>query len=108
MSAQYHKTIKIPFAYSGETIPATIVRDIATPEIAQSWKHLGEISCHTHHYPELEIGLSKYIVIGHNIPSALLTGDSRKAAKAVEVNHSIIITENESHHRTSYHTRAVE
>ena len=60
-----HKSIKIPFAYSQENIPAS-QRDIATPEIARSWKHLEEIACHIHYRPDVEIGL----LIGRNIPSA--------------------------------------
>ena len=60
-----HKSIKIPFAYSQENIPAS-QRDIATPEIGRSWKHLEEIACHIHYRPDVEIGL----LIGSNIPSA--------------------------------------
>ena len=34
-----HKSIKVPFAYSQEKISAS-QEDIATPEIARSWRHL--------------------------------------------------------------------
>ena len=58
-----HKIIKIPFAYSQETIPATSQTDIAIPQIARSWKHLGEIACgHIHHCPDLEMGLLKKLL----------------------------------------------
>ena len=60
-----HKSIKIPFAYSQEKIPAS-QDDIATPEIARSWKHLEGIAHHIHHCADIEIGL----LIGRNIPSA--------------------------------------
>ena len=50
-----HKIIKIPFAYSQETIPATSQTHIAIPQIARSWKHLGEIACgHIHRCPDLK------------------------------------------------------
>ena len=60
-----HKSIKVPFAYSQEKIPAS-QEDIATPEIARSWKHLEGIAHHIHHRTDIEIGL----LIGRNIPSA--------------------------------------
>ena len=60
-----HKSIKVPFAYSQEKIPAS-QEDIATPEIARSWKHLEEMAHRIHHEPDVEIGL----LIGRNIPSA--------------------------------------
>lgn len=47
-----HKSIKIPFTYSQENIPAS-QRDIATPEIARSWKHLEEIACRIHYRPDV-------------------------------------------------------
>ena len=60
-----HKPIKVPFAYSQHTIPAS-QEDIATPEIARCWKHLEEVAQRIHHHPDTEIG----ILIGRNIPSA--------------------------------------
>ena len=51
-----HKSIKVPFAYSQEKIPAS-QEDIATPEIAQSWKHLEGIAHQIHHRTDVEIGL---------------------------------------------------
>ena len=60
-----HKSIKVPFAYSQEKIPAS-QEDIATPGIARSWKHLEGIAHHIHHRTDIEIGL----LIGRNIPSA--------------------------------------
>ena len=60
-----HKSIKVPFAYSQEKIPAR-QEDIATPEIARSWKHLEGIAHQIHHRTDVEIGL----LIGRNIPSA--------------------------------------
>lgn len=60
-----HNSIKIPFAYSQEKIPASH-QDIATPNIAQLWPHLKEIAHHIHYHPGVEIGL----LIGRNIPSA--------------------------------------
>ena len=59
-----HKSIKVPFAYSQEKIPGS-QEDIATPEIARSWKHLEEMAHRIHHEPDVEIGL----LIGRNIPS---------------------------------------
>ncbi|PFX13024.1 hypothetical protein AWC38_SpisGene22936 [Stylophora pistillata] len=59
-----HKSIKVPFAYSQEKIPAS-QEDIETPEVARSWKHLEGIADHIHHCTNTEIGL----LIGHNIPS---------------------------------------
>ena len=60
-----HKPIKVPYAYSQDTIPAS-QEDIATPEIARSWKHLEEVAHRIRHHPDTEIG----ILIGRNIPSA--------------------------------------
>lgn len=60
-----HNSIKIPFAYSQEKIPASH-QDIATPDIAQLWPHLKEIAHHIHYHPGVEIGL----LIGRNMPSA--------------------------------------
>ena len=60
-----HKSIKVSFAYSQEKIPAS-QEDIATPEIARSWKHLEEMAHSIHHKPHVEIGL----LIDRNIPSA--------------------------------------
>lgn len=60
-----HKPIKVPFAYSQEKIPAS-QEDIATPEIARSWKHLEGIAHQFHHRTDVELGL----LIGRNIPSA--------------------------------------
>ena len=60
-----HKSLKIPFAYSEDRIPASH-EDIATPETAKSWKHLEKIAHLIHHQPNVEIGL----LIGRNIPSA--------------------------------------
>ena len=60
-----HKSIKVPFAYSQEKIPAS-QEEIATPEMARSWKHLEGIAHHIHHRTNTEIGL----LIGRNIPSA--------------------------------------
>ena len=59
-----HKSIKVPFAYSQEKIPAS-QEDIATPEIARSWKHLEGIARQIHHRTDITIGL----LIGRNIPS---------------------------------------
>ena len=59
-----HKSNKVPFAYSQEKIPAS-QEDIATPEIARSWKHLEGIAHHIHHHTDIKIGL----LIGRNIPS---------------------------------------
>ena len=63
--ASLHKPIKVPFAYSQEKIPAS-QEDIATPEIARSWKHLEGIAHQFHHRTDVEFGL----LIGRNIPSA--------------------------------------
>ena len=52
-----HKSIKIPFAYSQENISAR-QGDIATPEIARSWKHLEEIACHIHYRPDVEMAVT--------------------------------------------------
>ena len=50
----HDKSIKIPFAYSQENIPAS-QRDIATTEIARSWKHLEGIALHIHHRSDVLI-----------------------------------------------------
>ena len=59
-----HNSIKVPFAYSQEKIPAS--QDIATPQMARSWKHLEGIAHHVHNRTDIEIGL----LIGCNVPSA--------------------------------------
>lgn len=64
-SKNRHKAIKIPFAYSQGRIPAS-ERNIVTPHIARSWRHLEEIGSHVHRHPDVEIGL----LLGSNIPSA--------------------------------------
>jgi len=58
-----HKPIKVPFAYSQDKIPAS-QEDIATPEVARSWKHL-EVAHRIDYHPGTDIG----ILIGRNIPS---------------------------------------
>ena len=61
-----HKFIKVLFAYSQEKITAS-QEDIATPEIAVSWKHLEEMAHRVHNQSDVEMGL----LIGLNIPSAI-------------------------------------
>ena len=60
-----HQSMKIPYAYSREGIPAN-QSDIATPETASNWEHLKKISRHLHYRPDLEIGM----LIGQNVPTA--------------------------------------
>ena len=57
--------IKVPFAYSREYIPASH-EDIATPQVANQWKHLSHIADKIPHRPDVEIGL----LIGQNVPAA--------------------------------------
>lgn len=57
--------MKIPHAYTRETIPATHY-EIVTPDIARQWKHLEGIADEIHYRPDVEIGL----LIGRNVPSA--------------------------------------
>ena len=57
--------IKVPFAYSREYIPASH-EDIATPQVANQWKHLSHIADKIPHPPVVEIGL----LIGRNVPAA--------------------------------------
>ena len=57
--------IKVSFAYSREYIPASH-EDIATPQVANQWKHLSHIADKIPHRPDVEIGL----LIGRNVPAA--------------------------------------
>ena len=57
--------MKIPYAYSCESIPASQF-DIATPETASNCEHLKKISRHLHYRPDLEIGM----LTGQNVPTA--------------------------------------
>lgn len=59
------RSVKVPVAYSRQKVPAS-QEDIATPEIAQSWKHLEGIAHLIHRHTDIEIGL----LIGRNFPSA--------------------------------------
>ena len=57
--------IKVSFASSREYIPASH-EDIATPQVANQWKHLSHIADKIPHRPDVEIGL----LIGRNVPAA--------------------------------------
>ena len=60
-----HGSIRIPYAYTREYIPATH-RDIATPSIARQWKHLADIADTLPNRPDIDIGM----LVGRNVPAA--------------------------------------
>ncbi len=60
-----YTSIKVPFAYSREYIPASH-EDIATPDVARQWKHLSHIADRIPYRPDVDIGL----LIGRNVPAA--------------------------------------
>lgn len=60
-----HSSVKEPYAYAQESIPATH-HDIATPDIARQWKHFKVIVDKISYQPQIGIGM----LIGRNIPTA--------------------------------------
>jgi hypothetical protein len=60
-----YPSIKVPYAYTRETIPATPY-EIATPEVAQQWPHLRKIADKVQNRPDTEVGM----LIGRNVPTA--------------------------------------
>ncbi|KAK3736793.1 hypothetical protein QZH41_011743, partial [Actinostola sp. cb2023] len=60
-----HMPIKVPYAYTRESIPAS-KQDIASNDLAKQWPHLSKIADKICYRPDIGIGM----LIGRNVPTA--------------------------------------